>query len=130
MAHAAPTRLDDGQARHLLLRTGFAPSPSEAALLVGQDSGQAVGQIIAAAKASHPGNPPPAFVAAPAPALTALVALRSALTKLGAWDRTLVISFSEFGRRPRQNQSNGTDHGTAPPHCIAGGARRAVWPAD
>lgn len=51
-----------------------------------------------------------------------MLALRSALTELGAWDRTLVMTFSEFGRRPRQNQSNGTDHGTAAPHFIAGGA--------
>ncbi|MFC5497548.1 DUF1501 domain-containing protein [Caenimonas terrae] len=53
-----------------------------------------------------------------------LVALRAALTELGAWDRTVVMTFSEFGRRPRQNQSNGTDHGTAAPHFIAGGAVR------
>lgn len=53
-----------------------------------------------------------------------LVALRSALTELGAWDRTLVMTFSEFGRRPRQNQSGGTDHGTAAPHFITGGAVR------
>ena len=52
------------------------------------------------------------------------VALRGALTELGAWDRTLVMTFSEFGRRPRQNQSNGTDHGTAAPHFMAGGAVR------
>jgi uncharacterized protein (DUF1501 family) len=53
-----------------------------------------------------------------------VVALRGALTELGVWDRTLVMTFSEFGRRPRQNQSNGTDHGTAAPHFIAGGAVR------
>ena len=53
-----------------------------------------------------------------------LAALRSALTEVGAWERTLVMTFSEFGRRPRQNQSNGTDHGTAAPHFIAGGAVR------
>ena len=53
-----------------------------------------------------------------------LVALRLALSELGVWDRTLVMTFSEFGRRPRQNQSNGTDHGTAAPHFIAGGAVR------
>jgi uncharacterized protein (DUF1501 family) len=34
------------------------------------------------------------------------------------------MTFSEFGRRARQNQSNGTDHGTAAPHFIAGGAVR------
>jgi uncharacterized protein (DUF1501 family) len=29
------------------------------------------------------------------------------------WDRTLILTYSEFGRRPRENQSGGTDHGTA-----------------
>ena len=53
-----------------------------------------------------------------------LLALRGALTELGLWDRTLVMTFSEFGRRPRQNQSNGTDHGTAAPHFVLGGAVR------
>ncbi len=53
-----------------------------------------------------------------------LVALQSALSELGAWDRTLVMTFSEFGRRARQNNSNGTDHGTAAPHFVLGGAVR------
>ncbi|MGH8847469.1 MAG: DUF1501 domain-containing protein, partial [Polaromonas sp.] len=53
-----------------------------------------------------------------------LAALKSALTELGAWDRTLVMTFSEFGRRARQNNSNGTDHGTVAPHFVAGGAVR------
>jgi uncharacterized protein (DUF1501 family) len=53
-----------------------------------------------------------------------LVALQLALTELGAWDRTLVMTFSEFGRRVRQNNSNGTDHGTAAPHFVLGGAVR------
>ena len=53
-----------------------------------------------------------------------LVALQSSLTELGAWDRTLVMTFSEFGRRARQNNSNGTDHGTAAPHFVTGGAVR------
>jgi uncharacterized protein (DUF1501 family) len=56
-----------------------------------------------------------------------MVALKSALTELGAWDRTLVMTFSEFGRRARQNNSNGTDHGTAAPHFVAGGAVRGGW---
>ena len=51
-----------------------------------------------------------------------LAALKGALTELAAWDRTLVMTFSEFGRRPRQNGSNGTDHGTAAPHFVTGGA--------
>jgi uncharacterized protein (DUF1501 family) len=53
-----------------------------------------------------------------------MAALKSALTELGAWDRTMVMTFSEFGRRARQNSSGGTDHGTAAPHFIAGGAVR------
>ena len=53
-----------------------------------------------------------------------MTALKSALTELGAWDRTLVMTFSEFGRRARQNSSGGTDHGTAAPHFVAGGAVR------
>lgn len=43
----------------------------------------------------------------------AVASLRSALVEQGHWDRTLVLTYSEFGRRPRENQSGGTDHGTA-----------------
>lgn len=53
-----------------------------------------------------------------------LAALKSSLVELGAWDRTLVMTFSEFGRRARQNSSGGTDHGTAAPHFLTGGAVR------
>jgi uncharacterized protein (DUF1501 family) len=53
-----------------------------------------------------------------------IAALKSALTELGAWDRTVVMTFSEFGRRAKQNSSGGTDHGTAAPHFVAGGAVR------
>lgn len=53
-----------------------------------------------------------------------LAALREALQEVGAWDRTLVMTYSEFGRRARQNQSNGTDHGTAASHFVMGGTVR------
>jgi uncharacterized protein (DUF1501 family) len=53
-----------------------------------------------------------------------LAALRGALQEVGAWDRTLIMTYSEFGRRARQNQSNGTDHGTAASHFVMGGAVR------
>ncbi|MEO6566175.1 MAG: DUF1501 domain-containing protein, partial [Casimicrobiaceae bacterium] len=50
-----------------------------------------------------------------------LVALRSALTELGRWDDTLVLTYAEFGRRPKENQNSGTDHGTANVHFALGG---------
>ncbi|MFI5046904.1 MAG: DUF1501 domain-containing protein [Acidimicrobiia bacterium] len=41
------------------------------------------------------------------------------LDAAGATDRALVMTVSEFGRRPRENGS-GTDHGTAAPHFVIG----------
>ncbi|MBA3707542.1 MAG: DUF1501 domain-containing protein, partial [Planctomycetes bacterium] len=49
-----------------------------------------------------------------------LSALRDALVEKGAWNRTLIMSYSEFGRRVEANDSGGTDHGTAAPHLILG----------
>ena len=39
----------------------------------------------------------------------------------GNWDDTLVMTFSEFGRRVAQNASRGTDHGTANSVMLMGG---------
>lgn len=50
-----------------------------------------------------------------------LVALKSALEELGRWNSTLVLTYAEFGRRPKENLSFGTDHGTASVHFAAGG---------
>ena len=50
-----------------------------------------------------------------------LAALTSALQEAKRWDSTLVMTYAEFGRRPQENNSNGTDHGTAAAHFIAGG---------
>jgi len=51
-----------------------------------------------------------------------LAALADDLQKNGQWANTLVLVFSEFGRRVGQNASNGTDHGTANPVFLIGGA--------
>ena len=40
-------------------------------------------------------------------------------------DRVLVLAFSEFGRRPEENGSLGTDHGTAGPVFLAGPSVKA-----
>ena len=50
-----------------------------------------------------------------------LTALKAALVEIGRWDSTLVMTYAEFGRRPRENRSNGTDHGTASAHFLLGG---------
>ncbi len=42
------------------------------------------------------------------------------LENLGIADRVAGMCFSEFGRRPRENSSAGTDHGTAAPMFIFG----------
>jgi uncharacterized protein (DUF1501 family) len=46
--------------------------------------------------------------------------LKQALLELGRWEHTLVMTYAEFGRRPRENASAGTDHGTASAHFLAG----------
>jgi uncharacterized protein (DUF1501 family) len=51
-----------------------------------------------------------------------LVALRSALVELDRWRSTLVLTYTEFGRRAQENGSNGTDHGTANVQFALGGA--------
>jgi uncharacterized protein (DUF1501 family) len=50
-----------------------------------------------------------------------IVALKSALDELGRWNETLLLTYAEFGRRPRENDSAGTDHGTANVHFALGG---------
>jgi len=51
-----------------------------------------------------------------------LAALANDLRQHDQWNNTLVLVFSEFGRRVGQNASNGTDHGTANTVFVAGGA--------
>jgi len=48
----------------------------------------------------------------------------------GHGDRTLVMSFSEFGRRVAENASEGTDHGAAAPMFLAGSRVRVGLAGD
>ncbi|MBM3347831.1 MAG: DUF1501 domain-containing protein, partial [Betaproteobacteria bacterium] len=50
-----------------------------------------------------------------------LAALKSALVAQNRWDSTLILTYAEFGRRPQENGSAGTDHGTASVHFALGG---------
>jgi len=43
------------------------------------------------------------------------------LSARGHRDRLLMMTFSEFGRRARENGSKGTDHGSAAPMLLIGG---------
>jgi len=55
----------------------------------------------------------------------ALKAFLDDLTAAKLAERVLVLCFSEFGRRVRENGSQGTDHGTAGPVFLAGPSVRA-----
>ena len=51
-----------------------------------------------------------------------LSGLRRALIQSGHWNNTLIMTYSEFGRRAKENESGGTDHGTAAPHFLMSGS--------
>jgi uncharacterized protein (DUF1501 family) len=51
----------------------------------------------------------------------AIKAFLDDLKNSGLEDRVVVLVFSEFGRRVKENDSQGTDHGAAAPVFVAGG---------
>jgi uncharacterized protein (DUF1501 family) len=51
---------------------------------------------------------------------SAVSAFHQDLTAYGMADRVLIATWSEFGRRPQENASGGTDHGTAAPVMLIG----------
>ena len=59
-----------------------------------------------------------------------LAAFRQALLEAGAWQRTLVATYAEFGRRVAENASGGSDHGAAAPHFLLGGRLRGGFLGD
>jgi uncharacterized protein (DUF1501 family) len=50
----------------------------------------------------------------------AVSAFHADLTAYGMADRVMIATWSEFGRRPQENASGGTDHGTAAPVILIG----------
>lgn len=57
-----------------------------------------------------------------------LAAFRRGLRRINQWDNTLIMTYSEFGRRAEENASMGTDHGAAAPHFLLGGqVRGGLW---
>ncbi|TAJ90680.1 MAG: DUF1501 domain-containing protein [Reyranella sp.] len=51
-----------------------------------------------------------------------LATLRRNLIAADLWKDVVVVTYSEFGRRAKQNASGGTDHGTSAPQFVMGGA--------
>jgi uncharacterized protein (DUF1501 family) len=54
----------------------------------------------------------------------AMLAFCNDLKAQGNFDRVMVMTFSEFGRRVGENAGGGTDHGTASPQFLFGGKAR------
>ena len=52
---------------------------------------------------------------------TSLAAFCADLKAQGNFNRVLLMTFSEFGRRVAENASGGTDHGAAAPLFVIGG---------
>ena len=51
---------------------------------------------------------------------SSMQAFQQDLEKRGIADQVLTATFSEFGRRPAENNGKGTDHGTAAPLFVMG----------
>jgi len=100
--------------------TGFGAAIRTASQVIANPAGVAVVRVTLGGFDTHSGQP-----ATQARLLgdlaQGIVALASALGELSRWNDTLVLTYAEFGRRPRENDSNGTDHGTANVHFALGG---------
>jgi uncharacterized protein (DUF1501 family) len=55
----------------------------------------------------------------------AIAAFVADLKQQGNFERVLLMTFSEFGRRVQENANGGTDHGAAAPMFVLGGAVKA-----
>jgi uncharacterized protein (DUF1501 family) len=55
----------------------------------------------------------------------AIAAFAADLKQQGNFERVLLMTFSEFGRRVQENANGGTDHGAAAPMFVLGGAVKA-----
>lgn len=130
LAHILKVEGDIVQAAsHLSGRTTFATEFPAGAFgnalrtacqIVANPAGVAVVRVTLSGFDTH-ANQPGTHAALLTQVANGLVALRSALVEFGKWDDALVLTYAEFGRRPRENQNNGTDHGTANVHFATGG---------
>jgi len=100
--------------------TGFGNAMRTAAQVIANQAGVAVVRVTLSGFDTHSGQP-----GTQARLLGELaggiVALKGALDELDKWNNTLLLTYAEFGRRPKENLSNGTDHGTSSVHFALGG---------
>ena len=101
-------------------RTGFGNAIRTACRIVANPAGVAVVRVTLSGFDTH-ANQPATQARLLSELADGLDALQAALVELGKWDDTLVLTYAEFGRRPKENQNNGTDHGTASAHFALGG---------
>jgi uncharacterized protein (DUF1501 family) len=100
--------------------TPFGNAVKTAARVVANEAGVAVVHLSLGSFDTH-ANQAPTQARLLGDLAQGLVALEAALREIGRWERTLVVTYAEFGRRPKENQSGGTDHGTASVHFALGG---------
>jgi len=101
-------------------QTGFGNAIKTASQIVANQAGVAVVRVTHGGFDTHSGQPA-THARLLGELASGIVAFRSALDELGKWNDTLVLTYAEFGRRPKENLSNGTDHGTASAHFALGG---------
>lgn len=133
LAHILRIEADVAQAAARLrgnhpLRTAFPPGPfgqavRSAAQVLASEAGVAAVRLGLNGFDTHQ-NQPQIHANLLRQLAEGLAALREALIELDRWRSTLVLTYSEFGRRAQENGSNGTDHGTAGVHFALGGAVR------
>ena len=130
LAHILKVEADIVQARgHLAAErafetefptTGFGNAVKTACQVIANPSGVAAVRLTLTGFDTHT-NQPGTQARLLADLAGGLAALKSALIELGRWNETLVLTYAEFGRRPKENLSLGTDHGTATVHFALGG---------
>ena len=120
IAQAAASLTGDYAFRTEFPRTGFGNAVRSASQVVATRAGVAVIKLSLNGFDTH-SNQAPVQARLLTDLADGLAALKGALVETGRWDSTLIVTYAEFGRRPRENQSAGTDHGTASAHFVLGG---------
>ncbi len=115
--------LGGGVVRSEFPRGAFGNALRTAAQVIAGKAGVAVVRVTHGGYDTH-SNQPATHRRLLAELAEGLVAFRAAMREIGRWDDTVLMTYSEFGRRAQENGSLGTDHGTANVHFVLGGRVR------